>query len=94
MVTNKRVQQNCQTQTYHSSILVLVRVFQRNRAHRVCICGCDCRYLSTDRYIQRHIHDTETDIDIHTYRDKDRDREGFDILNKWYTTVNVIYTDT
>lgn len=49
----------------------------------MCICDCICGYLSTDRYIQRHIHDTETDIDIHTYRDKDRDREGFDILNQF-----------
>lgn len=43
-----------------------------------------CGYLSTDRYIQRHIHDTETGIDIHTYRDKDRDRERFDVLMSIY----------
>lgn len=50
----------------------------------MCICDCICGYLSTDRYTQRHIHDTETGIDIHTYRDKDRDRERFDILISIY----------
>lgn len=50
----------------------------------MCIRDRICGYLSTDRYIQRHIHDTETGIDIHTYRDKDRDRERFDVLMSIY----------